>query len=437
MRLAPRRNNICNPFFVLLRLATYSLGLIVAAGFLLSFIGSSVIPYTLSPAVVTRGYVRRSKADAAPTSHSRRSISAVLTCIPSPLPSQQQQQQQEEFNSPGVIPYEVLPSRLVMSPELRPLEPWRIFLHGGAVDILSAGVLDAGVWEPQIMARISAILGGPVSASVAAKLFLDIGANVGFHTLAVLALGHNTVAIEPFGYNFNLLKMAIRANPGFSARSREFKVALTDNVSSAADACIVSTSHANRGNARLIPLSMPPTQVELDSHTCEGMWIRCADDGERWIEHGRFDPALGPSQMPMTGERVSLARLDSLLHPVCDPIHVIKADVEGFETLALRGASALLDAHAPCAVLFERNAFAMRFSGVDPSALLRDFVARGYRLFRVGDIDDITPTDLSEDAPPGSQPALHNGEYEMRLMTGEARCASAMLTHAMFPTEGT
>ncbi len=137
--------------------------------------------------------------------------------------------------------------------------------------------------------------------------------------------------------------------------------------------------------------------------------------GETWQEH-----VTGPDAQ--VGERVRAARLDALL-PTGTHIHVIKADIEGFETLALRGASGLLDTHPPCLILFEFNAYVTKFSGASSQELLSDFVGRGYRLFTVGGRAD--QTDKYTGVNAGSE--LPSQDWEFRLMTGDSRCASAML----------
>ena len=123
----------------------------------------------------------------------------------------------------------------------------------------------------------------------------------------------------------------------------------------------------------------------------------------------------------MVGERVRVARLDSLLPPGV-PIHVIKADIEGGETLALAGASGLLDAHRPCAIIFELNESVTTFTGVDGNALVRAMVKRGYRLYEPGGSVDKTPGALGP-----SDKFVGFGDWELRLMTGEARCAGAQV----------
>ena len=311
-----------------------------------------------------------------------------------------------------------------MAPELRPLRNWTVALHQHGSDYVSDEADRTGTFEAHVMARISSALGGPARPGNARKVFLDVGANVGFHSLFVLALGHEVEAFEPFGRNVALIRASVAANEGFGGRMRLHKRALTDTTDGGGALCILSTEETfNQGNARIVVLREPPTQAEQASGACTGRWARDGGD-ERWVEHG--------GQAPLqVGERVEPARLDALVTPGRSA-HVIKADVEGYEALALRGAAGIFGAEPPCVVVFEYNNCAIiRASGVDCNAMVRDLAALGYRLFELGSEEDITPPLLGpNDLPTVSRrgadgsPVLSErkwAEYEMRLMAPEAR----------------
>jgi FkbM family methyltransferase len=331
-----------------------------------------------------------------------------------------------------------------LASELRPLRDWTVALHPAGTDFVSDGTASTGYFERHVMARISSALGGPVwppSDSDSGegrpenpkKVFVDIGANIGFHTLFALALGHDVISFEPFGRNVALIRASVAANEGFAERLWLHKRALTDSDGIGA-LCILSTEQSvNQGNARVVVLREPPTQDELAAGACAGRWVRNGE-GETWAEHDSGAGILGAGASQV-GERVESARLDSLV-ALSTNVHAVKADIEGYEALALRGAAALLDAHAPCTIVFEyNNCNVIRQSGVDCNALIRDLALRGYRLFELGSADDITPPALGPDDPPtvkradGGVSERKWGEYEMRLVTPEARerCASVLV----------
>ena len=281
---------------------------------------------------------------------------------------------------------------------------YTVNVHPTGTDTVSDSVRQQHVFEPHIMQRIAEVLG----KATAPLLFVDIGANLGWHSLHALALGHRVVSIEPYSFNYKLLLASVAANPDFTERFRLVpRVLLDHDVNDGM--CIISTYLHNKGNARLIRLQEPLSAHELEAGVCEGSWTR-VPDGEIWVEHGLDGDR-------MTGELVQGARLDHVLRAGVDKIHLIKADAEGSETLALRGAAALLDDHQPCVVIFEYNQYVTEFTGVDGNAILRDFVNRGYRLFDIGGTVDRTPANIGP-----ADARIRNSDWEFRLMTGKEPC---------------
>lgn len=291
-----------------------------------------------------------------------------------------------------------------LRPELRPLASWTVALHEHGTDIVSDQVSQDGSFERHVMATIAAALGGPAKDAATRRTFLDVGANIGFHTLFVLALGHRVLAVEPFRRNAALIRASVSMNEGFSERLTLYKYALSDSVpSNGTGLCMVSTEQTmNKGNARLVKLSQLPTADEAASGTCVGRWLRTADT-EVWQEHADGEGV-------QVGERVSVSTLD-LLVPRDTSVDVLKADIEGYEARALLGATALFARKKPCVVVFEYNAYVTAESGVDANALARDLFGRGYRLFLHGNATDITPKMIGNKDPPFGS----NGDYVARL----------------------
>jgi FkbM family methyltransferase len=163
--------------------------------------------------------------------------------------------------------------------------------------------------------------------------FVDIGANIGMYTMVMLAGGHKVLAFEPMQYNVELLAASI-TKVGAGQRVRLFKTALSYNTS--ANLCIEAAKQGwpeiNRGNGQLAPPD-PSTGI------------------------------CGPAQ-----ETVPVRSINGLLDEMpwmsnmC--VNAIKADVEGFENFALRGASSVMQGSCPpCVVSVEFfRAYATRAS---------------------------------------------------------------------------
>jgi hypothetical protein len=78
-------------------------------------------------------------------------------------------------------------------------------------DIVSSSIRGGG-WETSIHAAILRILRGSTSK----PLFLDVGANVGFHAVNVAAAGFKVLAIEAAPTNQALLRATQCANQGLA-----------------------------------------------------------------------------------------------------------------------------------------------------------------------------------------------------------------------------
>ena len=296
---------------------------------------------------------------------------------------------------------------------LRPKSPYTIHLHPAKKDFVSDRIFTAGTFEVNVAESLASALGGPASPSNPPRTLIDIGTNIGAHTLLALALGHTVISVEPFSRNTRLLLGSVAENAGFQDRFTLHQVALADAApeNGTQALCIISTQEAtNMGNARLIPLQEPPTPEEAASGTCHGRWRRTvAPVGEVWEEHEG-----GPSAQ--VGERVRVTTLDAALGGEVRA-DVMKLDIEGFEAKALAGATHLLARQLPCTILFEVNAFVTRASGVDANALPRNLLARGYSIAVPGRkrlaLARVQATDV---------PALTDGDYEAFLEA--PRCAA-------------
>lgn len=226
------------------------------------------------------------------------------------------------FSAPA-RPHRIVPVSVVGSNEVQ--LRWYMAIHAnasGTADIVSDTILRAGAWD---VAKTKAILSALNHASARATL-LDIGANIGWFTLAAAYSGKFVVAIEPFADNLAALAHSLCLAPP-EVRSR----------------------------VTLLPTGLGAR----DNMTCE-MWTWPGSN--RGNTHTVCDNASSAAWMAANGYvklgEVELRRLDSLIAQGEIEFGerervVVKIDVEGFEYLALRGATWFLDNVRPSMIYAE------------------------------------------------------------------------------------
>lgn len=192
-------------------------------------------------------------------------------------------------------------------------------------------VRSQGVWEADVMKLLRRVLRP-------GAVFVDVGANVGFHTVLAAQLvgpGGRVVSIEPAPWTLELL----RANLWRSG------VEATVLPVAASDA---------------------PGTVALSSETGHRSGARLSARGDVQVE---------------------AARLDDLLPELV--VDVIKVDVEGAEPLVLRGARALVE-RSPNLVAVVEFRDEPHLSGESPAEVLALYESLGFELCllrRNGDLD--------------------------------------------------
>jgi FkbM family methyltransferase len=189
-----------------------------------------------------------------------------------------------------------------------------------------------GDYEPEVRREIRAALHPGGTA-------IDVGANVGWHTLLMASLAGadgRVVAVEPNPTTRERLEAAVAAN-GFVQVQVESR-ALADRAGSAA-------------------FEAPPA-------------------GDLWDGTGRLvrDASAGTS-------RVACTTLDALCEERgLDRVSLVKIDVEGWEAAVLRGGRRLLAECRP-AVIFEYDPAYVSRCGSSGEELSQLFLDAGYRLF--------------------------------------------------------
>jgi FkbM family methyltransferase len=177
-----------------------------------------------------------------------------------------------------------------------------------------------------------------------ASLVLDIGANIGAHTLHLAQLvGPNgrVIAFEPTDFAFRKLSRNLALNPRLANR-----VTACDCFLTAADADQV------------------PSAIYSS-------WPLAREPGLHAKHLGR--------EMPTESARAR--SLDSILNELADRnVQLVKLDVDGFECGVLRGATALLRDIRPIFVM-ELAPYLLEERGSSLDELLSYFVPNGYRFY--------------------------------------------------------
>lgn len=159
--------------------------------------------------------------------------------------------------------------------------------------------------------------------------FIDIGANVGIHSISAKSIRPDVpvVAVEASAFNVALLEKTVRENriEGLAV----LHYALSDAVGT-------KTIHGHKLN--------------------------------RWIKH--------VDRETTEGEPVLVYPLDMI---ISQPFDLVKLDVEGSELHVLRGAGGLMSQKPK--IIFEYSIPALEGAGVNPRDLLDFLLERGYTLY--------------------------------------------------------
>ena len=109
-------------------------------------------------------------------------------------------------------------------------------------DIVSDTIAATGHWEKHITDFLA---GGP---------FLDVGANIGVHTVILASRGATVYAIEPMTHNRALINATLARNKYISKNIKIFSVAIGVEVGT----CRIYSGNINVGDGNLICYGNPP-----------------------------------------------------------------------------------------------------------------------------------------------------------------------------------
>ena len=221
-------------------------------------------------------------------------------------------------------------------------------------DIVSSSIQNNGVWEEEISNRLITHFSGRKQ-----NIFVDIGGNIGYFTSLIAFQGQRVIVVEPFKLNVPLILNTIcELNPQFADNVFLYKYAMS-NISGL-EYCIWSTNSViNNGNARVVP----------------------AFSGTK---------SFGEDKDKVCMEKIKTMRLDDILfssnggYYLNERIWGLKIDIEGYEALAMAGASRLmLSNFSPCIIWFEYQKDVTIQSGATEYALFELLSRVGYTIYIV------------------------------------------------------
>ena len=296
-----------------------------------------------------------------------------------------------------------------------------MFVHAPAsCRFISKSLIESGVWEPAISRRILERLqlgldadGGKTGASKgrgngpAGLLFVDVGANIGWFSLLAAAQGHEVLALEPMEFNLELLRAS----------------------AAALEATVAHTGQAQSGRIEITKTALSDAVGQAQRNMC----VLPAFAGDQVSNAGNGQlHELTHSNAPNCTDIVRTTTLDDLLqsrvanyndsangkqlsHPF-----VMKLDIEGFETRALRGARYLLSGSAalggpsarPCLVFAEHWAKYAKWSGVRELELFELMFGHGFEAFTIEADGSQSRQVHASDLAAGR---VADGDYEFRL----------------------
>jgi FkbM family methyltransferase len=216
------------------------------------------------------------------------------------------------------------------------------------VDLRTHTEIDAfyrGEYDPRLLSLVTALLEPH-------ECFVDVGANVGFYSVAVAQFlkragaGGRVVAFEPVAGNYRRLLENLRAND------------------------LAGVAHVYQ-----LGLSNRAGRVAI---TLREDFVAGAETGNASIAiNSEIDAGFATTQ-------AELAPLDEFWPTVpcaARPIGFIKLDIEGHEDCALEGAQRTLATHRPV-ILMEVNKPYFRARGIDPGERFAGLLPAGYVGFR-------------------------------------------------------
>lgn len=210
---------------------------------------------------------------------------------------------------------------------------WQLDLREG----IDFSIWLLGCFEPETVRCYSRLIR-------AGDTVLDVGANIGAHTLPIARLVGTTgrvIAFEPTDYAFTKLAKNVAANPAISGRIRCVQTMLVDVAEG---------------------FSPPPLYSS---------WPLASEAGSHAEHQGRL----------MASTRATATSLDAVVDELAlERVDCIKLDIDGFECQMLRGSSASLARWQP-AIVMELAPYVLEEHGGSVEEMLSLLYQHGYSLY--------------------------------------------------------
>jgi FkbM family methyltransferase len=178
--------------------------------------------------------------------------------------------------------------------------------------------------------------------------FIDIGANIGWLSLNMAALGVNVIAFEPMQENIQMLKRTlerkVNVESGISKRIKLFE----HGLGSKDEICFIYSDDNNVGDGHVM---CAPNENDLNIPA-------------NYTIHGR----------------VPVKRLDDVINHAAMHIVAVKMDVEGFEGNVLEGGSNVLLKSDVEVIQTEFDPKWVKEKGGDPVLFMKRMMDAGYRI---------------------------------------------------------
>ncbi len=220
---------------------------------------------------------------------------------------------------------------------------------------VASEILTTGAYEPHVAAFYQRFIKPGMN-------ILDVGANIGFHTLHAAALAGSTgrvYGVEPDPANTALLNLSLSLNTS-RAPVEVIQAALSDA----------------RGELVLTDLGNPANSGARFTHRDRALLER--------LVHGP-DPTFGT----VRAFRWDDERLDA-------PLDLVKIDIEGYEPFALAGMEKSLERHRPIVLSEFAPSNLRQIGGVEPAAFLDSFRRWGYDAAFLRDDGGLAPESNDE-----------------------------------------
>ncbi len=233
--------------------------------------------------------------------------------------------------------YEREAKRANQTRDLVQLERFRMYIDRSDMDV-GAEIRRSKQWEPHVTSALLSVLR-------AGDTFLDIGANIGYFSLLAASVVGETgkvICFEPNVQNLRLLHASVLEN-GFQ-------------------------------HVQVFPLAASDSRhlLKLQSLGSNGFLV-------------------APPSEPCNCQLVQSVTVDDLVSAE-GRVHVIKMDIEGYESFALRGMRQLIARHRP--ILFtELNVWCLRrYGGIEPEFYLNELINLGFLISAIGPLRTSNPS---------------------------------------------